>query len=151
MNVRGPRCHPSRPLEVEIACGLSDVPRGLPCLSPQVIPGVDRASALVLDDEKGVFRFCGTLDWDIEALSDIVMLPDEAHGRYISTAEEISPDTYVNIMGQYRPAWKVNGIKYSELNRPIRSEELTEAYRLARKTGLHRIDHRRKTLAGIWP
>jgi putative pyruvate formate lyase activating enzyme len=66
-------------------------------------------------------------------------------------AEEISPDTYVNIMGQYRPAWKVSEKKYSELNRPIHSEELTEAYRLARKAGLHRIDFRRRTLAGIWP
>jgi putative pyruvate formate lyase activating enzyme len=66
-------------------------------------------------------------------------------------AEEISPDTYVNIMGQYRPAWKVSEAKYSELNRPIHSEELTEAYRLARKTGLHRIDYCRRTLAGIRP
>ncbi|MFQ5693010.1 MAG: radical SAM protein [Nitrospinota bacterium] len=66
-------------------------------------------------------------------------------------AEEISPDTYVNVMGQYNPAGKVGESRYGEINRPLRPEELTEAYRIAREAGLHRFDFRRKTLLGLWP
>lgn len=58
-------------------------------------------------------------------------------------ATEISPHTYVNVMDQYYPAGKVGSEKYSEINRHITSEELTEAFRIARETGLHRFDSRR--------
>ena len=64
-------------------------------------------------------------------------------------AEEISPDTYVNVMGQYMPAGRVNGEKYDEINRPVLAEEVSEAYRFAREVGLHRLDFRRKSLAGF--
>jgi len=58
-------------------------------------------------------------------------------------AQEISPDTYVNIMAQYYPTAKVNKEKYSELNRSITHEELAQAYKLARQAGLHRFDERK--------
>ena len=61
--------------------------------------------------------------------------------RFLAT--EISPHTYVNIMGQYHPAGKVDARHYSEINRRITRRELTEAYNLARKAGLHRFDERR--------
>lgn len=57
-------------------------------------------------------------------------------------AEELSPDTYVNIMSQYHPAGKVSNTRYPELARPITSEEYQSAYRLAREAGLHRFDLR---------
>src|SRR5690606_11059468 len=42
-------------------------------------------------------------------------------------AEEISPDTYVNIMDQYYPAGKVSAEKYAEINRPTTSTEYKQA------------------------
>lgn len=52
-------------------------------------------------------------------------------------AEEISPHTYVNIMGQYYPAYEAS--KYPELCRRITGEELRRATETARKAGLTRI------------
>ena len=58
-------------------------------------------------------------------------------------SEEISPDTYVNGMDQYRPAGKVDAEKYEEIDRRSTSLEVAEAYRIARAAGLHRFDERR--------
>jgi len=51
-------------------------------------------------------------------------------------AEEISTDTYVNIMDQYRPSY--NAGKYSELNRCITDIEYRDIINYAGKIGLHR-------------
>lgn len=72
-------------------------------------------------------------------------------------AEEISPDTYVNIMGQYRPEYQVGQIaeagrrdagrvRYGEINRRPRESELEQAYEYARRAGLWRFDARRAAL-----
>jgi putative pyruvate formate lyase activating enzyme len=53
-------------------------------------------------------------------------------------AEELSPDTYVNIMGQYRPEYRAG--EYPEVDRPVTVEEVTEGRRLARQAGLRRLD-----------
>ncbi len=60
-------------------------------------------------------------------------------------AEEVSPHTYVNVMDQYRPAGKVDGQHYSEINRTLSSRELREAYKFAREAGLHRFDGRHES------
>ncbi len=63
-------------------------------------------------------------------------------------AQEISPDTYVNIMGQYRPSYEVgqiarNGsVKYADVNRPPQPEEMQAAVKLAHEAGLWRFDAR---------
>lgn len=51
-------------------------------------------------------------------------------------AEEISKDTYINIMAQYRPCYEAN--KYMELTRRITHFEYQEVIDYARKLGLHR-------------
>lgn len=51
-------------------------------------------------------------------------------------AEEISIDTYVNIMDQYRPAFNAN--KFRELNRCITEDEYQSVIRYAQEIGLHR-------------
>jgi putative pyruvate formate lyase activating enzyme len=56
-------------------------------------------------------------------------------------AAEISPDTFVNVMGQYRPEHRVpaNG-RYADINRrPLRAE-LDAAFDAARHAGLWRFD-----------
>ncbi len=49
-------------------------------------------------------------------------------------ARDISPDTYVNVMGQYRPAYLAE--EYPELNRPLSRSEYHEALSIARDEGL---------------
>ncbi len=53
-------------------------------------------------------------------------------------AQEISSNTYVNIMDQYRPCDLAH--KYPEINRRIRIEEFENALRIAREEGIHRLD-----------
>jgi putative pyruvate formate lyase activating enzyme len=62
-------------------------------------------------------------------------------------AEEVSVDTYLNLMDQYRPAYKIHGDP--QLNRPLKAEEYQEALELARSAGLRRLDQRRSRLI-IW-
>ena len=55
-------------------------------------------------------------------------------------ADEISKDTYLNLMDQYRPCHKASG--YPELDRRPSATELLEAMEAARRVGLHRLDKR---------
>ncbi len=56
-------------------------------------------------------------------------------------AKEVSPDTYVNLMAQYRPARRA--AEYPPLDRPVTQREMEEAYAAARRAGIHRFDERR--------
>lgn len=55
-------------------------------------------------------------------------------------AREVSPDTYVNIMDQYRPAGRAE--RYEIINRALLRSEHQEAVRIAREEGLWRFDER---------
>jgi putative pyruvate formate lyase activating enzyme len=63
-------------------------------------------------------------------------------------AEEISPNTYINIMGQYHPAWRVAERNTVPLHRSVTRTEVDEARVLAREAGM-RLDERRGWPA-IW-
>lgn len=68
---------------------------------------------------------------------------EEAARIFEWIARELSPDTYVNIMAQYRPEHKVPGNKrYSDIDRQPYPEELEAAYQAARRAGLWRFDER---------
>jgi putative pyruvate formate lyase activating enzyme len=56
-------------------------------------------------------------------------------------AQEISPQTYLNLMDQYYPCYRA--YEYSSLARPITAEEYHQALEMARRYGLRRLDHRR--------
>ena len=58
-------------------------------------------------------------------------------------AEEVSPDTYVNIMDQYYPAGRVAGDQFAEIGRGITESEYERALEAARAAGLWRLDQRR--------
>jgi putative pyruvate formate lyase activating enzyme len=62
---------------------------------------------------------------------------------------DLSRDTYVNLMDQYYPAWKVKtNPRFAEINRRVTRPEMVEAERLARAAGLWRLDDRwREVLA----
>ena len=57
-------------------------------------------------------------------------------------AEEVSPDTYVNIMAQYRPEYQAASGRYPEIDRPITTAEYQAALRMAQDLGLWRLDQR---------
>ncbi len=56
--------------------------------------------------------------------------------RFIAT--ELSPHTYVNLMDQYRPAFRAAA--YPEINRRLTRAELAEARAIASKFGLTRVE-----------
>lgn len=53
-------------------------------------------------------------------------------------AREISTATYINLMGQYYPAYRAS--LYPELSRKIKKEELLEMYRYAKELNLTRCN-----------
>jgi len=53
-------------------------------------------------------------------------------------ARELSPNSYVNVMAQYRPCYKAD--QHPLLSRPLSREEYIEAVREARRAGLERLD-----------
>jgi len=58
-------------------------------------------------------------------------------------ADEISPDTHLNIMAQYRPAHRVPGAgRYADVDRRPLPAEIAAAYEAARRAGLWRFDSR---------
>ena len=70
-----------------------------------------------------------------------LLLPDELAGtrailQFI--VNEISPQTYLNLMGQYHPDF--NACEYPELCRRITREEVQQARVLAHSIGLDRLD-----------
>ena len=75
-------------------------------------------------------------------------LVDEAAAIFDWLASEVSPDTYVNIMEQYRPEFQVGSVaddgrkRYAEIDRRPSRTELDDAYVAARRAGLWRFDER---------
>lgn len=71
---------------------------------------------------------------------------DEAQAIFEWLARNVSPDTYVNIMGQYQPQYQVGltdtDSKYTDINRKPYLQEVKAAYTAARNAGLWRFDQR---------
>ena len=73
---------------------------------------------------------------------------EEAAAIFRWLAEEISPDTYVNIMGQYHPEYEVGQIarngqtRYDDINRRPQDDEVCQAIQAGLRAGLWRFDER---------
>lgn len=63
-------------------------------------------------------------------------------------AREVSRNTYVNVMSQYRPCGEA--YRYPELQRTITVDEYREAVRIAHEEGIHRLDERRLVHVFRW-
>jgi putative pyruvate formate lyase activating enzyme len=75
-------------------------------------------------------------------------LLDETEEVLRFVAEELGPGTYVNLMGQYYPAGKVE--RYEEINRRPERKELERAFGMADELGLRRVDARsRRDAVGV--
>jgi putative pyruvate formate lyase activating enzyme len=79
-------------------------------------------------------------------------LADESSAILEWLARELSPETYVNVMAQYRPAWRVGepggrARRFAEIDRTPRPTEIETVHEAGRQAGLWRFDQRR-ALAG---
>jgi putative pyruvate formate lyase activating enzyme len=76
-------------------------------------------------------------------LRHLVMPEGKATTREAMTflRDEISPNTYVNIMAQYRPAGESSN--FPEIDRAITGSEYQEALAIAAEVGMARLDERR--------
>jgi putative pyruvate formate lyase activating enzyme len=78
-----------------------------------------------------------------------LVLPNELAGTDLVArflAEEVSPNTYLNVMAQYRPTYKAH--EYPELDRRPSPQELQEAMGIALDAGLTRLDEGKAQL--VW-
>ncbi|MEF8855482.1 MAG: radical SAM protein [Haloarculaceae archaeon] len=67
---------------------------------------------------------------------------DNAKGVLTFLAEEISRDTFVNVMAQYRPHHEARTEeRYAEIDRGITAEEYREVLAHAREVGLERVEY----------
>ncbi len=113
-------------------------------LTAQDYPDVARRAILEMHRQVGVLKFD---EYGIARRGVLVrhlVMPDDIAGteqilRFL--AEQVAPDTYVNIMAQYHPAGRVTPQRYPEINRRITAQEYWRAVRLAEQMGL-RLDER---------
>ncbi len=107
-------------------------------------PAVNRAAV------REMHRQVGDLQLDEEGIARRgllvrhLVLPNDLAGtqeivRFL--AEEISANTYLNLMDQYRPEYQA--WHFPELRRGITAEEYHSALEAARRAGLRRLDRRR--------
>jgi putative pyruvate formate lyase activating enzyme len=77
-----------------------------------------------------------------------LVMPDQAsesNAIFEWLAAELSPDTFVNIMGQYRPLYQTDSAgadgraRYPEIDRQPEPRELRQAHDAARRAGLWRF------------
>ncbi len=72
-----------------------------------------------------------------------LIMPNHVNGtrEFVAwVAENLSLETYVNLMGQYRPLWRMKG--FPEIDRGITAQEYIEAIDWAREAGLENLDER---------
>jgi len=106
---------------------------GYPEVAAAAIAEMHRQVGGLVVDEKGV------------ALRGLIIrhlvLPENVSGTDVFVrwvAGEIGPDTYVNIMDQYRPEHRAAG--YPKLSRRLTRSEFSQAIGWAREAGLTRLD-----------
>jgi putative pyruvate formate lyase activating enzyme len=113
---------------------------GLHYSKAQNYPSINREAV------REMHRQVGDLQIDLRGLASRgllvrhLILPNNLAGtaeivRFL--AQEISKNTYLNLMRQYRPAY--NARQYPKLNRTPTGLELQAGYQLASEAGLHRI------------
>jgi putative pyruvate formate lyase activating enzyme len=108
-------------------------------------PAINRAAVKEMHRQVGDLQLDkrGIAQWGL--LVRHLVLPDGLAGtkeimKFLS--REISPQTYVNVMGQYRPCGRAG--EHPSLRRVLTGLEHAEAQRLAREAGLTRLDRREK-------
>jgi putative pyruvate formate lyase activating enzyme len=117
-------------------------------------PGRAREAIAEMHRQVGVLKFTPTGLACRGVLVRHLVMPgqvEQSRAIFRWLAEQLSPDTYVNIMAQYSPAHEVGRIapadisaaqrqSYADINRRPRRREIETAYEAARAAGLWRFD-----------
>ncbi|MGD1996009.1 MAG: radical SAM protein [Anaerolineae bacterium] len=127
--------------DAEIALQYSRI-RDYPAANQAAVREMHQQVGDLVLDERGI-ALRGLLVRHLVLPEGLAGTPEIA--RFLS--EQVSPDTYINIMDQYRPCYRAH--EMAPLHRPITSEEYGEAVEAARQAGLHRFDQRRSHLMRI--
>lgn len=104
-------------------------------------PQINRAAVLEMHSQVGDLTINDLGLAERGLLVRHLVLPNELAGTAEVVkllSEEISQNTYLNIMRQYRPAYRAN--EYTQLNRPISQDEYSQAVGMAKAAGLNRLD-----------
>ena len=106
-------------------------------------PKVNQAAVIEMHRQVGVLQIDAQGLAQRGLLVRHLVLPNTLAGtptivRFL--VEEISPDTYLNLMDQYRPEFHAS--QYPQLNRGITRQEYQAAVKVALDAGLHRLDER---------
>ncbi len=128
----------------------SDIPPTLYCKAPDYPQVVRRAlnemhrqvGDLVLDENNRAVR---------GLLVRHLVMPDDLAGTRAAMrflAQNISANTYVNIMDQYRPCGDCS--RFSELTRHVSRREYEEALAAAQQEGITRLDSRERPFLLMW-
>jgi putative pyruvate formate lyase activating enzyme len=110
--------------------------RNYPIVNQAAVKEMHRQVGDLLIDDKGVAQR--------GLLVRHLVLPENIAGtdeivKFL--AEEISVNTYLNLMDQYRPAYKIH--QYPQLNRRLTNQEYRNAVDAAQSAGLKRLDQRK--------
>ena len=114
-------------------------------------PVVARAAILEMHRQVGDLRFGPDGTARRGLLVRHLVMPgqtDEAEAIMQWLADEVSPDTYVNVMGQYQPQYQVGEVardgkpRYESIDRRPTDHEIAAAHGAARAAGLSRFDVR---------
>lgn len=126
----------------EVAEELSDAP-DYPEVAREALKEMHRQVGDLVMDQQGIAQR--------GLLIRHLVLPERLAGtrqvmRFL--AREISPDSYVNIMPQYRPCGRASEV--SALTRTITEEEFQEAIQTAHNEGITRLDERKRAFVLRW-
>jgi putative pyruvate formate lyase activating enzyme len=120
----------------EAACALSHAPDYVPVMKSALLEMHRQVGDLVVQDGIAIRGMI---------IRHLVLPENYADSGAVMKfiAEEISKDSYVNIMAQYRPAWHARQIAdqqpgYQGLRRPITGKEYRSAIQCAKDAGLQR-------------
>jgi len=119
----------------ESACRYAKAP-DYPEAARRAIKEMHRQVGPLVTDEQGIAQH-GVLLRHLIMPGDLAGTPEIMN--WIS--RELGPETYVNLMAQYHPTYRVTEEQYPEINRCISSKELKQAVDAFRSAGLSRLDH----------
>jgi len=126
----------------KVAEELSDAP-DYPEVAREALKEMHRQVGDLVMDEQGIAQR-GVL------IRHLVLPEGLAGTRQIMRflAREISPNSYVNIMAQYRPCGRASEVP--ALRRSITDEEYQEAIQMAHDEGMNRLDERKRVFLFHW-